>query len=111
VLIAAVAAERSAEGKPNPTAAYDTGLAVAQLTTQTQAEGLHAHQTGGFHADRLTADLAVPDGFRPLAVGTLAAADLLPDETLRACETAARERRPLGETFSTGTRGTPLDLG
>jgi nitroreductase len=114
VLIAAVAAERQADGTPHATAAYDTGLAVAQLTVQAHAEGLHAHQMGGFLPERLAAGFAIPEGFRPLAViavGALADAGLLPDEALRARETAARTRRPLDETFFAGSWETPLGLG
>jgi nitroreductase len=114
VLVVAVAAERGADGAELPTAAYETGLAVAQLTVQAHAEGLHAHQMSGFLADRLVASFGIPEGFRPLAViavGGLADAALLPDETLRARETAARERRPLAETFFAGSWGAPVDLG
>ncbi|MET8468803.1 nitroreductase family protein [Streptomyces sp. NPDC006422] len=113
LLVAAVAADRLEDGAPNPGAAYDTGLAVAQLALQAHALGLHAHQMGGFDAERLRASLGVPDGYRPLsvtAIGALAAPDLLPDK-LRERETAARERRPLEETFFAEGWGTPLPVG
>jgi nitroreductase len=114
VLIAAVAVERLADGRHNSYAAYDTGLAVAQLTLQAHALDLHAHQMGGFHPERLLAALDIPaEGFRPLtviAVGSHAHADLLPEE-LRQREIATRERRPLNETFYNGTWGRPLELG
>lgn len=114
VLIAAVAAEQRPDGTPSATAQYDTGLAVAQLTVQAHAEGLHAHQMGGFLPDRITAAFGIPEGFRPLAViavGAVAEAAALPDEKLRARETADRVRRPLTETFFAGGWGTPVDLG
>ena len=38
-------------GQPRPTAAYELGLAVTQLTVQAHAEGLHVHQMGGFSPD------------------------------------------------------------
>lgn len=101
LLVAAVTAERLENGTPHPGAAYDTGLAVAQLAVQAHALGLHAHQMGGFDPEQLRTSLGVPDDYRPLsvtAIGALAAADLLPQE-LRDRETAARERRPLAETF------------
>ncbi|WP_055587788.1 nitroreductase family protein [Peterkaempfera griseoplana] len=110
LLIAAVAAEQHADGTPHSHAAYDTGLAVAQLVLQAQALGLHAHQMGGFEAEQLRTALSVPDGYRPLsvtAIGVAAAADLLPPE-LHARETAARERRPLTETFYAEGWGTPV---
>ena len=114
LLAVAVAVERDAEGAEHPTAAYETGQAVAQLIVQAQAEGLHVHQMGGFVPERLTAAFSIPEGNRPLAVlavGTLADADLLPDEKLRARETAARERRPLAETFFAGRWETPIVVG
>ncbi|WP_377273057.1 nitroreductase family protein [Peterkaempfera sp. SMS 1(5)a] len=112
LLVVAVAAERYADGTPHHHAAYDTGLAVAQLALQAHALGLHAHQMGGFEAEQLRSVLGVPDGHRPLsvtAIGALAAAELLPPELL-ARETAARERRPLTETFYAEGWGTPLPV-
>ncbi|QMU76575.1 oxidoreductase [Streptacidiphilus sp. PB12-B1b] len=114
LLIAAVADERLPDGGRNPYAAYDTGLAVAQLTLQAHALGLHTHQMGGYVADRLLEALDIPaEGLLPLAViavGANAHADLLP-EALRVREVAARERRPLDETFYAGRWGTPLEIG
>ncbi|MFC9131532.1 nitroreductase family protein [Streptomyces sp. NPDC057099] len=113
VLIAAVAAERLENGTAHHGAAYDTGLAVAHLSVQAHALGLHAHQMGGFDPERLRVSLDVPDGYRPLtvtALGALAAADLLPEE-LRVRETAVRERRPLAETFFAESWGKPLPAG
>ncbi|MGW7351036.1 nitroreductase family protein [Streptomyces sp. NPDC054784] len=111
-LIAAVAAELPDGGEPHHGSAYDTGLAVAQLSVQAHALGLHAHQMGGFDAEALRTGLGVPAGARPLsvtAVGVLAEADLLPDE-LRDRETAARARRPLAETFFADGWGKPLTV-
>ncbi|CAL9658086.1 nitroreductase family protein [Streptomyces thermocarboxydus] len=113
LLVAAVAAERLESGTPHPGAAYDTGLAVAQLSLQARALGLHAHQMGGFDPERLRTSLGVPDGYQPLsitAIGALAAPELLPQE-LRDRETAARERRPPAETFFAQSWGNPLPVG
>jgi nitroreductase len=44
-LVVAIA-EHSRDGYPIETAQYDLGLAVAQMTTQAQAMGLHVHQMG-----------------------------------------------------------------
>ncbi|MBZ3901168.1 MULTISPECIES: nitroreductase family protein [Streptomyces] len=110
LLVAAVAVELVDDGVPHHGPAYDTGLAVAQLSLQAHALGLHAHQMGGFDPERVRASLGVPDGFRPLsvtAIGALAAADLLPRE-LRTRETAARVRRPLTETVFGARWGDPL---
>jgi nitroreductase len=111
-LVVAVAAERDESGAPIGTAAYDTGLAVAHLITQAHAEGLHARQMGGFHAEPLSSELGVPEGFRPLAVvavGRRAAGDAVPAELVER-ETAPRERRPLAEIAYGDAWGTPLDL-
>ncbi|MER5182390.1 nitroreductase family protein [Streptomyces sp. NPDC002896] len=112
LLVAAVAAERLEDGTPHHGAAYDTGLAVSQLSVQAHALGLHAHQMGGFDREQLRTALDIPDGYRPLsvtAVGALALADLLPPE-LRDRETAARERRPLKETFFAEGWGNPIPV-
>ena len=114
VLVAAIADERADAVAHPGYAAYDTGLAVAQLVLQTHALGLHAHQMAGFYPDRLLAAADAPaEGFRPrtvIAIGSHAHADLLP-EGLRLRETAARERRPLDQTFYNGAWGSPLELG
>ncbi|MEV6028474.1 nitroreductase family protein [Streptomyces sp. NPDC052036] len=112
LLIAAVAEERLADGTPRHGAAYDTGLAVAQLVVQAHALGLHAHQMGGFDPAQLRTSLGIPEGYQPLsvtAVGALAPADLLPRE-LRDRETASRGRRPLAESFFAAGWGTPLPV-
>ncbi|MFC5910713.1 nitroreductase family protein [Streptacidiphilus monticola] len=106
-LIGAVVEERLEDGRANPSAAYDLGQAVAHLSAQAHAEGLHVHQMGGFHPERVRAAFGVPEGFLPLtvvAVGRLAPADRLPPE-LHARETAARARRPLKETVYHGGWG------
>jgi nitroreductase len=98
-LVVAIA-ERSRDGQPIGTAEYDLGLAIAQLTVQAQAMGLHVHQMGGFdtsHAHRL---LGLTDDLAPVvvvAVGHRDDPERLPDD-LRERETAPRVRRPLAET-------------
>ncbi|WP_042366325.1 nitroreductase family protein [Streptacidiphilus neutrinimicus] len=112
LLVVAVAAERDAEGQSLTGSGYDTGLAVAQLSVQAHALGLHAHQMGGFHADRIREAFAIPEGHIPVsvtAVGQVAPAELLP-QPLRDRELASRERRPREETFFSTTWGQPLLL-
>ncbi|MEH0938236.1 nitroreductase family protein [Micromonospora psammae] len=78
-------------------AAYDLGQAVAHLTVQATALGLHVHQLAGFDRAALAADLELPPGVRPLvvaAVGRLGDPFDLPEE-LRRRETALRRRRPV----------------
>ncbi|MFI9642917.1 nitroreductase family protein [Micromonospora sp. NPDC051925] len=77
--------------------AYDLGQAVAHLTVQATALGLHVHQIRGFDRASLTADLDLPSGIRPLvvtAVGRLGDPFALPEELLRR-ETALRHRHPV----------------
>ncbi len=93
-------AERSRDGRSIGTADYDLGLAVAQLALQAHAQGLHAHQMGGFDHGRLADELGLDADLAPVvvvAVGRRDHHDRLPDE-LRRRETAPRARRPLSET-------------
>src|SRR3954454_8714858 len=50
-LLLVVAQTTDGTGRPRPWALYDTGQAVAALSIQAQANGLHVHQLGGFDAD------------------------------------------------------------
>ncbi|MGA7688668.1 MAG: nitroreductase family protein [Jiangellales bacterium] len=98
-LVVAIA-EHSRDGHPIATAQYDLGLAVAQMTTQAQAMGLHVHQMGGFDTTAAREVLSLSDDLVPMvvvAVGRRDVPDRLPDD-LRARETAPRSRRPLDET-------------
>ncbi|MGS2612971.1 nitroreductase family protein [Micromonospora sp. LZ34] len=80
-------------------AAYDLGQAVAHLTVQATALGLHVRQVLDLDRAGLAADLDLPPDVRPYAaaaVGQLGdplslPADLLPEET------ALRRRRPLAD--------------
>lgn len=81
---------------------YDLGQSVAHLSIQAHAEGLHVHQMAGFSADTISEAFELGDGLRPLtviAIGDIAPADTLEDETLREREAAPRERKPRGEVI------------
>jgi nitroreductase len=87
---------RSADGRELPHAAYDLGQAVAHLTVQAIALGLHVHQIAGFDADGVHSDLGLPDDVRVMvtvAVGRLTDPAGLPED-LRQREVAPRTRRP-----------------
>ncbi|GAB2868668.1 nitroreductase family protein [Nocardioides pacificus] len=90
-------------------ATYDLGQAVAHLTVQAVAMGLHAHQFAGFDHDLLAERLEVPAHFTVttcVAVGRHgdpAAAD----EGLREREARARHRKELDEFVFAGTWGSP----
>ena len=80
-------------------AEYDLGQSMANLASQAHALGLHAHPMGGIEVDALRTEFALPERYRPVtvvAVGTVAAADLLP-EKYRTRETLERARLPLDE--------------
>jgi nitroreductase len=97
--VVAVALPESEDGTPHRWAEYDTGQAVAHLTTQAHALGLHAHQMGGFDPEAIRRDFALPEGAVPVtvtAIGRAADAARLP-ERYRDRETADRGRLPLEE--------------
>ncbi|MFE9691985.1 nitroreductase family protein [Micromonospora sp. NPDC005806] len=90
-------ASRVPAGGEAERAAYDLGQAIAHLTVQAAALGLHVHQLTRFDRARLAAELDLAVGIRPLvvaAVGRLGDPYALPAE-LRDRETALRRRHPL----------------
>ena len=92
-------------GKPNPYAWHDCGLALAQVLVEATARSLSAHPMAGFDAALARAACAVPAGFDPVSVTALGyGADpaVLPED-LRTRELGERRRRPLGETLFLGT--------
>lgn len=100
-LVVSVAETEDAEGKAQPWAEYDLGQAVAHLSVQAQAEGLHLHQMGGFKASAIRESFNLEDRFKPVsvtAIGAIGSADLLP-EPLREREAAPRTRLNLEDLF------------
>ena len=90
-------------------ACYDLGQAVAHLTLQARALGLHAHQFGGFDRDAVAAGLGVPDHFGVLsgiAVGIRGNPDEVPEKD-REREQRERRRRPLAEVAYGASWGDP----
>lgn len=99
VLIVGIAETESADGTPMRWAEYDLGQALAHLTVQAHAAGLHVHQMGGFDADALRAAFDLEERQRPVtvtAIGVVAEADRL-DEQLAERERLPRTRLPLDE--------------
>ncbi len=87
---------------------YDLGQAVAHLSVQAHALGLHAHQMAGFDHAAVTEAFAVPEHWKVttlVAVGRATDAASLGDEGLIAREEAPRSRRPVQEFAFTGTWG------
>jgi len=98
-LIVGIAETSSIEGDLRPSAEYDLGQAVAHLSVQAQAEGLHTHQMAGVEWDALVAAFDLADNLKPMtvtAVGVVDSADKLAD-ALAEREVAPRTRLPLSE--------------
>lgn len=103
LLLAAYRANRP-DGQPNAWAAYDLGQAMAHLSIEATARGLHLHQMGGFDAAKARAELGLPDDIVPAtvtAIGYVAPHDTLP-ESLRERELAPRSRKPVTEFVFAG---------
>ncbi len=97
-------------GSDNRWAGYDTGAAAVSLCLQANAMGMSTHQMGGFDDAKTRAAFDIPAEvpiFAVIAVGYLGDNAVLPDD-LRERESAARERKPLGQTFYAGAWGKPV---
>ncbi|HEY4022773.1 MAG TPA: nitroreductase family protein [Pseudonocardiaceae bacterium] len=108
VLLLGVVVLRNNKGEI-PLTEYGLGLASENLVLQAVAEGLVAHQMGGFDADAARAVFALPEDTRPIvaiAVGKPGDPDQL-DERRRDRELMPRTRLPLGEIAFTGAWGRP----
>jgi nitroreductase len=83
-------------GDPNRWAQYDTGAASLSIALEAVAQGLIAHQMGGFDAEKLAREFAIPAGYTPMAmiaVGYQAPAQTL-EADYRERELAPRKRKP-----------------
>jgi len=97
-------------GQPNRWAQYDTGMAALSLTLEAVAQGLVAHQMGGFDIAKTRAAFAIPEDFMPMAmiaVGYQAAAETIADEETRQKELKPRGRKPAADRFFGGSWGRP----
>jgi nitroreductase len=98
-LIVAIAETSTVEGDVRPFAEYDLGQAVAHLSVQAQAEGLHTHQMAGVEWEKIVAAFDLAENLKPMtitAVGVVDGADKLV-EALAERETLPRTRLPLSE--------------
>ncbi len=99
-------------GKPNPAAEHDLGLAAAHLTFEATARGLCVHQMIGIVPDRARQVYSIPEEFLPktgIAIGYPGTPDSLP-EALRGRDAARRSRKQLREIVFGGAwgRASPL---
>jgi len=93
-------------------AAYDLGQAVAHLTVQAQAMGLHTHQFAGFDHGRVAELFRVPAAWKvttAIAVGERPADDRLADAdpALIEREAAPRVRKDLADFVFSDQFGAP----
>lgn len=99
-------------GHPNRNAFYDTGAAVAHLTTEATARGLLVHQMAGFDPHKAIELFSIPTGWEPIAafvIGYPGNPQNLP-EPLREREHAPRTRKPLDEFVMSGSWSRPASF-
>jgi nitroreductase len=96
----------------NRNAFYDTGAAVAHLTTEATARELFVHQMAGFDPHKAIEQFHIPKGWEPIAafaIGYGGNPDSLPQQ-LKEGELATRSRKPIAEFVMSGKWGHPADF-
>ena len=81
------------------------------LEKKAVALGLAVHQMGGFDAEKARTSFAIPAEYTPLAmiaVGYQAEVSVLPED-FKVKELAPRQRKPLAESFFSGTWDKPIE--
>jgi nitroreductase len=94
-------------GDDNPHAHYDLGAAVAMLTIEATARGIHVHQMAGIHRDKLREMLQVPENHDVvvvLAIGYEGDPEELP-QSLQDRSSKPRTRRPQSDWRFAGRFG------
>ncbi len=89
----------SRNGKPNATAWYDLGQAVAQMALEAVNQGLVSHQMSGFHAAEAVRSLGISEDFQAvsvMALGYYGRVETLPED-MRETELALRRRKGMEE--------------
>ncbi len=112
ILLVSVAKLNTERPAANKFAYYDVGQAVAHLTVEATALGLHVHQMGGFDAEKVRQALEIPEGYEPLtiiAVGYMGKIEDLHAE-VRERELLPRTRKPLTEFVYSEGWNQPLAL-
>ena len=113
VLILVVAKKAfSHNNQPNKYALHDAGAALANMSLQATALGLHTHGMGGFDYDRARTELNLPDEYDTaafVALGFAGSPDALSDP-LKQRELAVRDRKPLSEIAFTTEWQTPFPV-
>lgn len=99
-------------GKPNPAAQHDLGLASATLTLEATSRGLFVHQMIGILPDKAREVYSIPEDVLPLtglAIGYAADPSAVP-EKLRERDLARRSRNPLSQIVFGGQWGASAEL-
>jgi nitroreductase len=89
---------------------YDVGQAIAHLSVQAGALGLHVHQMGGFDGEKARELFDIPADYEPMtisAIGYFGKVEHLEDD-LRERELAPRSRKNLDEFVYSERWGQPL---
>lgn len=99
-LILALAYQKFSDGNPNPSAQFDTGLAVENLILQSISMGLISHPMSGFDKAKIKQIFEIPEDYTPMAmiaVGYQADPDLLESPELVKREKASRIRKKVSD--------------
>lgn len=99
LLILGIVERHATDGEPQRFSEYDLGQAIAHLSVQAQALGLHVRQMGGFDAQQAAAEFGIEEPLEPfvtVAVGRATPADEL-EESFVERDTAPRVRLPLDD--------------
>ncbi|WP_018723851.1 nitroreductase family protein [Salinispora fenicalii] len=105
-----LAAHLAPAAEPAEETAYDLGQAVAQLTMQATALGLHTRQLRELDRAGLTTELELPADLRPavvIAIGRLGNPLDLPADLIEA-ETGLRRRHPVADLLLSNPTATPI---
>ncbi len=86
-------------GKPNTTALYDLGQAVAGMAIEAVNQELITHQMSGFDMEKAETLLAVSDDFQAVSVMAVGTAGNIKNlsEDMQQMETSTRERKTIEE--------------
>jgi nitroreductase len=98
-------------GKPNPAAEHDLGLAAGGIVAEATTRGLYVHQMIGILPDRARELYAIPEGSRALtgiAIG-YAGEPSSADAKLRDRDLTERTRKPLSAFVFAGRFGAAAD--
>ncbi|HMD42291.1 MAG TPA: nitroreductase family protein [Candidatus Acidoferrum sp.] len=112
LVIAASEMEFARNQQPNRNAFYDTGAAVAHLTSEATSRGLFVHQMAGFDPQKAKELFHIPKGWEPIAAFVIGYPGDLKElpEQLREREVAPRTRKPIKDFVMSGEWGTPAQF-